>query len=413
MLPVNLNDLTAAHIESLIESEVPESLTLDYKQQLPSKERNDKKEFLYDVAAMANSAGGDLVFGIAERRTGDDKPTGIPDRLLKTRFLNPLEEEIRLASYIRDGMAPNLIGVVVRSVHCDGGDALVVRVPTSRSKPHMVKMGGTNKFYKRTGTVSHPMDWDEIRQAFSEHGELRETLLNWRANRLDLVEQRRGPVVLDGEVAMLFHIIPADAFTPGMFSETWRMSQDQRKEIFVPTGNYHQRYNADGFLCHSNRAIAGRPVEKTDGYRAYTQLFRSGIVEYAFSTFYRHPIGLQIPLIDGQDVEQTLVQCYGDAVGRYQREGRPGIAYVGFSMVGIEDKQIFSTLRLWSPREHGTRIRQDTFMSPEIMVDLSEPEKRPYARTLRPLVDMLWQLDGIEETPFTMNGEWDPFVRYG
>ena len=37
MLPVNLNDLTTAHIESLIESEVPESLTLDYKQQLPSK----------------------------------------------------------------------------------------------------------------------------------------------------------------------------------------------------------------------------------------------------------------------------------------------------------------------------------------------------------------------------------------
>jgi predicted HTH transcriptional regulator len=124
MLPVNLNDLTTAHIESLIESEVPESLTLDYKQQLPSKEREDKKEFLYDVAAMANSAGGDLVYGVAERRTGDDKPTGIPDRLLETRFPNPQEEEMRLSSYIRDGMAPNLIGVVVRSVHCDGGDAL-------------------------------------------------------------------------------------------------------------------------------------------------------------------------------------------------------------------------------------------------------------------------------------------------
>lgn len=271
MLPLNLNDLTATHIESLIESEVPESLTLDYKQQLPSKGSDDKKEFLYDVAAMANSAGGDLVYGIAERRTEDDKPTGIPDRLLGTRFVNSQEEDIRLSSYIRDGMAPNLIGVVVRSVPCEGGDALVVRVPASRSKPHMVKMGGTNKFYKRTGTVSHPMDWDEIRRAFSEQGELREALASWRAHRLDLIEQRRGPVLLDGEVAMLFHIIPADAFTPGMFTEAWRLPQDQKKEVFVPYGNYYQRYNADGFLCHSNRAVAG-PHQKTDGYWGYTQL---------------------------------------------------------------------------------------------------------------------------------------------
>jgi len=229
---------------------------------------------------------------------------------------------------------------------------------------------------------------------------------------VELIEQKRGPVLLHGEVAMLFHVIPAEAFTPGSLREAWRIQVNEKKDVYVPNGNYYQRYNADGFLCHSNRAVAGRPPEKADGYRAYTQLFRSGIVEYAFSSFYRHPMGLQIPLIDGQDVEQTLVHCYADALGRYQREVRTGGIYVGFSMVGVEGKQVFSTLRLWCPREHDTGIRQDTFTSPEIMVDLSEPEERPYARTLRPLVDMLWQLDGREETPFTPNGEWNPFGRY-
>lgn len=409
MLPVNLNDLIAAHIEGLIESEVPESLTLDYKQQLPSKGTDDKKEFLYDIAAMANSAGGDLVYGVAERRTGDDKSTGIPDRLSGARFPNPQEEEIRLSSYIRDGMAPNLIGVVIRSVHCDGGDALVVRVPASRSKPHMVKMGGTNKFYKRTGTVSRPMDWDEIRRAFSEQGELREVIASWRAHRLDLIEQRRGPVLLEGEVAMLFHIIPADALTSGMFTEAWRMSQDQKKEVFVSHGNFYQHYNADGFLCYSNRAVAG-PRQKTDGYWGYTQLFRSGIVEYAFSHFYRSPIDFPGAWILGQEVEQTVVQCYEDGIGRFRREGRTGVLYVGFSLVGIEDKQIFSTAMTWYPGESG--IRQNTFTSPEVTVDLSELEERPYPRTLRPLVDTFWQLDGREGTPFAPNGEWNPFGRY-
>jgi len=46
------------------------------------------------------------------------------------------------------------------------------------------------------------------------------------------------------------------------------------------------------------------------------------------------------------------------------------------------------------------------------MVDLSEPEERPFARTLRPLVDTFWQLDGREGTPFTPKGEWKPFERY-
>jgi hypothetical protein len=382
MLPANLNALTPAHIEGLIESEVPESLSLDYKQQLPSDQKEEKREFLYDVAALANSAGGDLIYGIVERRADDDKATGVPDRLLGIQFANLQEEEIRLSNYIRDCIAPKLIGSVVRSVRCSGGDALVVRVPASRGKPHMVTMGGVDRFYKRTGTVSHKMSLDEIRRAFSEQGELREAIAGWRAHRVDLIEQRRGPVLLSDNVVMLFHVIPADAFTPGAFTEVWRVPEREKKDVYVPNGNYYQRYNADGFLCHSNCATVG-PPQKTDSYLGYTQLFRSGIVEYTFSNFYRPPIGLQIPLIDGQGVEQIMVHCYADAIGRFQREGRTGVVYVGFSMIGIEDEQIYSTLMTWTGRDFG--IRQGTVTSPEVMVDLSEHEERPYPRAMRPL----------------------------
>jgi hypothetical protein len=274
----------------------------------------------------------------------------------------------------------------------------------------MVTIGKVDKFYMRTAIGKAPMSIDEIRRAFSEQGELRETIARWRGHRVDLTEQRRGPVLLHGEVSMLFHIIPADAFTPGSFTETWRLPKPEKQAVHVVTGNYYQRYNADGFLCHSNRAIVG-PLQKTDGYRGYTQLFRSGIAEYAFSHFYGPPInGPQTPLIDGLYVEQTIVHCYEDAVGRYQRQGHTGTAYVGFSMVGIEDKQIYTTLRSWTPREYG--IRQNTFTSPEVVVDLNESEERPYARTLLPLVDTFWQLDGREGTPFISDEQWNPFKRY-
>lgn len=409
MLPPNLSDLTAAHIEGLIASEVPESPVLDYKQELPTGQSESKREFLYDVAAMANSGGGDLIYGIAERRANDDKPTGVPDKLLGLSFPNSQEEEIRLSSFIRDSIAPKLIGVSLRSVRCSGGDALVVRVPVSRSKPHMVTMGGVDRFYKRTGTVSHKMSWDEIRRAFSEQSELREAISRWRFHRLEMIQGKFGPVDLHGEVAMLFHVIPADSFTPDNFIEAWRVQDSEKAAVHVETGNYYQRYNADGFLCHSNRALAGL-AEKTGGYLAYTQLFRSGIVEYAFSNFYRPANDFQIPLIAGQSVEQIIIRCYTDAIGRYRRNGRTGIIYLGFSLLGIKDKQIFTTDMQFSSREFG--IRQNMFTSPEVAADLSEPEEAPFSRTLRPLVDMFWQLDGREETPFAENGKWNPFGRY-
>ena len=105
-----------------------------------------------------------------------------------------------------------------------------------------------------------------------------------------------------------------------------------------------------------------------------------------------------------------MVRCFADALGRFQREGRTGVVYVGFSMIGIEDKQIYSTLMSWSGRDFG--IRQSAITSPEVMVDLSEHEERPYPHAMRPLVDTFWQLDGREGTPFTSNDEWNPFFSY-
>lgn len=62
MLPVvAFSDLKPSHIQDLIDLEVAEKLTLEYKRDLPTGQTEQKKEFLYDVAAMANAAGGDIV----------------------------------------------------------------------------------------------------------------------------------------------------------------------------------------------------------------------------------------------------------------------------------------------------------------------------------------------------------------
>ena len=408
MLPVNLNDLTPEHIQGLIDSEVAESLTLEYKQQLPNKDGgDDKRSFLYDVSAMANAAGGDIVFGIAERRGENNSNTGIADKLSGERWPNVQAEMIRLSNYIKDGTAPRLTGVQMHPVTCDEGDALVIRVPSSWDRPHIVTMGKGDRFYKRSGATNNPMSVDEIRRAFSEQGELRETIARWRASRLEMLEGGRGPVAVTSGVIMLFHIIPAEAFTPGAFTETWRVSGAEKTNVYVPSGNYNQRYNADGFLCHGSL----NRMETPHALRGYTQLFRSGIVEYGFSHNYQPPSGTATQAIRAQGLEQEMVYCYQDAINRLRREGRTGAVYVGFSLVGIAGKSFYISELAWMDREY--EIRQNVFSSPEVYVDLSETEeKQPFPKTLLPLVDTLWQVGGREDTPFKIKGVWEPFARY-
>ena len=143
---------------------------------------------------------------------------------------------------------------------------------------------------------------------------------------------------------------------------------------------------------------------------AYTQLFRSGIVEYGFSNFYHPPMDLQESMIMGQGLEKQMVHCYQDAVQRHRKQGGVGYAYIGFSLVGIQGKSFFVTLMAWSDRD--SKIRQNIFTSPEAYVDLSIPEEPPFERTLRPLVDTLWQVGGREQTPFLRDGKWEPFREY-
>jgi predicted HTH transcriptional regulator len=67
--------LTAEDVQDLVAARVPEGRRIEYKQKLPGRNDADKREFLADISAFANSSGGDLLFGIKEE---DGLPIGIP-----------------------------------------------------------------------------------------------------------------------------------------------------------------------------------------------------------------------------------------------------------------------------------------------------------------------------------------------
>src|SRR2546425_901377 len=79
MIPKEFDAIAKEDIEVLVANAVSEGRTIEYKEQLPGGTDEDKREFLADVSSFANAAGGDLIYGVREKRDAGGKPLGIPE----------------------------------------------------------------------------------------------------------------------------------------------------------------------------------------------------------------------------------------------------------------------------------------------------------------------------------------------
>src|SRR6267143_4511428 len=72
MLHIALETITEANLHSLVTEGRREDAQLEFKLTLPGSSDEEKKEFLKDVSAMANSQGGDIIYGIRDDRSNLD-----------------------------------------------------------------------------------------------------------------------------------------------------------------------------------------------------------------------------------------------------------------------------------------------------------------------------------------------------
>jgi predicted HTH transcriptional regulator len=76
MLQKPLKAIAVDDVLRLVLDGVPEARTLEYKRALPGGSDADRREFLADVASLANAAGGDLIFGVEGGRDERGKSNG-------------------------------------------------------------------------------------------------------------------------------------------------------------------------------------------------------------------------------------------------------------------------------------------------------------------------------------------------
>lgn len=151
--------MTEESFRAFLELAVPEGLYLDYKAGLVL-DKDAKREFLKDVTAFANAAGGHLIFGVKEPA----EALSVEDRLVGLDDGDTLRQALEcLASASVDPRIPGLQIVPIK--FASGKSYLIIHVPPSLSRPHMVNFEKHRTFYVRHSESSFPMTTHEVREA--------------------------------------------------------------------------------------------------------------------------------------------------------------------------------------------------------------------------------------------------------
>lgn len=161
-LLLSRNDVQNMNFESFTEFinlGLQEGAQIDYKEALSGSGKHEGyKEFLKDISAFANAHGGLLIIGVKEPEEGlsiNDQIIGIKDGADLAKDLE------RLAATSLD---PRIPGFLIKSVPAsDNSDVIVVYIPPSMNKPHMVCYRKHRSFYVRHSKSSVPMTTHEIR----------------------------------------------------------------------------------------------------------------------------------------------------------------------------------------------------------------------------------------------------------
>ncbi|MFG3423223.1 helix-turn-helix domain-containing protein [Micromonospora sp. NPDC048063] len=156
-------DLDFDLVEAAVEQGAFETDSLDWKQTLPGKEEKQLEEFAKDVAAMANTRGGLIVYGVAEER-GKGRATTV----LGVDASEGAQRRLRALAANR--VHPLVAGLdLVPLTSADGAlSVLVLSVPRSADAPHLIGQKEQIGAPYRSGPETHWMRERDLERAYAD-----------------------------------------------------------------------------------------------------------------------------------------------------------------------------------------------------------------------------------------------------
>jgi hypothetical protein len=162
----SLSEISLDDILILIANRVPEGPNLDFKQTAYSGRPQDIREMLRDVISMANADGGYIILGVEEE---NGRATNLAP------FIDYDTKANAILQASLDGISERIKGLEVRAYNTSGDQGIIVlHVPSSSDRPHMVSRDGHTDFFKRWDTLKRPMGIEEIRWSIFENPQFRQ-----------------------------------------------------------------------------------------------------------------------------------------------------------------------------------------------------------------------------------------------
>lgn len=380
-------DLSVTDLDALVTSGVGESRMLDYKLTLPGSSDGEKKEFLADVTAMANTDGGCILYGVETGRDSSGQDSGIPSGFPGIAGANLDREKLRLAAMLQDGVSPPLRGgVVFQEVSVAASHSvLALGIPRSLLAPHRVIYGRNNRFWRRSESGKYEPEVTELRRIFLQADSWGADIENFRRERAEQIRVRRMPAV-DVSSSAFFHVLPL-----GRLDQLIDLRPHFRKLATTLAPPQQQgwghRYNVDGFMTYTDRT----PIP------SYTQWFRFGGIEGYTSRFVQQRSN-EPPIFRARDLSITIENYVRDAVValRDVLEQEPPYG-IGVSLYGIHAAVI-----PLPAAERSKPVDQDEMLLPLLILEDFEPVQ--VRERLRPLIDTIWQSGGLPGEPNTTWG---------
>jgi hypothetical protein len=400
MLHISFDALDQTRIESLVSNDVRENLTLEYKEMMVAGGRDERKELLADVTSFANAAGGDIIFGISEKRE-NGKTTGLPEKAVGLAALNADFAIRQLESMIADGIEPRISGIRMKPIEgFERGPILVLRIPKSYLSPHMVKLGDS-RFYSRTNAGKQPLDVSQIRSAFALSESLPVKIRRFRDERIARIVADETPITLPQFPKIVLHLLPIASLDPTAQIDLAGLKyQNLLQTPINPGDGWSPRFNLDGFLVYSEAGTPRIPV-------TYLQFFRSGALEAVEARLIsfdnqNNPASPHGPqnYVSSIYCERTLIMALHGFLKAAKHLGLEPPMFVMLSFIGVRGYRILSER---SDHEGSYAFDRDNLFLPEAMMESYDDRAD---KLLQPAFDAVWQAAGFERCHHYKNGQW-------
>jgi len=383
LLTIPFASVGAADIIDAVAAGLSENLRLDYKREPYAGNDDGRKELLRDICMFANASGGMLIIGVDEVRDEEGKPTGTPSATdIGVSIDNPEKLLDAYAAAVESCISERLLVQTKAVPIADGRYVLLISVPNSTRKPHMVTFKGSIYLSGRRERSRYPLSIREVK----------DMVMRTQAQRSDAEQALRGFIERFDSIQDRPFQIRA-AISPLFFSE---YSVDLTRGSVASWIDKLCRYGerpSSGFGAYTADGLG-----KDLGNGHVVTVSRSGAVflRMAMRGGRRETVPQFYPKAFDPAIVQFARQC-GELFNSYPIGG-PFLLAASF-------KSSIAHETAYTEWDFGETWKEPcTLVMPAIEVDdLIHPESQ-----IKPLLDSFHQAWGKRSSPFfTDAGEWN------